>query len=213
MKSEKRNFTLIELLVVIAIIALLVSILLPSLKKAREKARAIVCMSNQKQLYTSVLGYVGDYNGYLFQGWDGSSAWFNKLSPYQKVFKHTEAERSRSVWFCSSNPNTVYATNSAYTNYCSSQYFGWGGTFTAGTVRPLRLVKVPNPTVTIVIGETRPRISDDYFPYLLGPWYSVETTQPAWHNKGANFLMCDGHVKWLGMYQNKNLYGAADPGW
>ena len=66
MKSNKKKaFTLIELLVVVSIIALLVSILLPSLSKAREQARAVVCASNMRQwaLYISV--YAGDTEGFL----------------------------------------------------------------------------------------------------------------------------------------------------
>jgi prepilin-type processing-associated H-X9-DG protein/prepilin-type N-terminal cleavage/methylation domain-containing protein len=208
-----RKFTLIELLVVIAIIALLVSILLPSLKKAREKAQAIVCVSNQKQLYISTLEYVGDSDGYLFQVWDGSEQWFHKLNPYQKVFKHTDAERAKSVWFCSSNPNS-YTPPDPYINYCSNYYLGWGGcAFVSTNLRPLRLAKIPNPTVTFVVGETRPRISDGFFSYQIGPWGAAECAQAAWHNNGANFLMCDGHVRWLGMYQDKNIYGYADPNW
>jgi len=51
----KRAFTLIEVLVVVAIIALLVAILLPSLKKAREEARAVICGSNMKQAISGAL--------------------------------------------------------------------------------------------------------------------------------------------------------------
>ena len=54
-------FTLIELLVVIAIIALLVGLLIPSLSKAREAARTVVCMSNVRQINLAALNYANDF--------------------------------------------------------------------------------------------------------------------------------------------------------
>ena len=60
---RRRGFTLIELLVVVSIIALLVSILLPALSKAREQAKIVVCASNQHQLVVGVALYASDYDG------------------------------------------------------------------------------------------------------------------------------------------------------
>jgi prepilin-type N-terminal cleavage/methylation domain-containing protein/prepilin-type processing-associated H-X9-DG protein len=70
---ERRDaFTLIELLVVIAIIALLVSILMPSLQKAKEMAKDVVCLSNQKSIALAMMLYAHDYDDYLpySRSWD-----------------------------------------------------------------------------------------------------------------------------------------------
>ena len=63
--SRAVGFTLIELLVVVSIIALLVSILLPALGKAREHARAVTCASNQRQLVMGIIYYAEDNNEHL----------------------------------------------------------------------------------------------------------------------------------------------------
>jgi prepilin-type N-terminal cleavage/methylation domain-containing protein/prepilin-type processing-associated H-X9-DG protein len=61
-ERTRKGFTLIELLVVIAIIAILAAILFPVFAQAREKARAISCLSNQKQLGLSTMMYIQDYD-------------------------------------------------------------------------------------------------------------------------------------------------------
>jgi len=60
-----KYFTLIELLVVISIIAILASLLLPSLSQARDRAKALTCISNLKQVGSNLTSYTMDYNDYF----------------------------------------------------------------------------------------------------------------------------------------------------
>jgi prepilin-type N-terminal cleavage/methylation domain-containing protein/prepilin-type processing-associated H-X9-DG protein len=83
-KQQKSAFTLIELLVVIAIIAILAAILFPVFAQARAKARGVSCLSNTRQIGTSLMMYVQDYDettpSARGRGWE----WWVELMPYIK---------------------------------------------------------------------------------------------------------------------------------
>ncbi len=66
-RNRRAGFTLVELLVVISIIALLLSILMPSLQKARDSAKKVVCKSQLHDIGTAVFLYAADFNGNLLQ--------------------------------------------------------------------------------------------------------------------------------------------------
>ncbi len=75
---RKRGFTLIELLVVIAIIALLLSIVVPSLKKAKEHAQRVIGYTNLRSLSTALHIYLNT-NDDRFFGYDGSVLWMDYI--------------------------------------------------------------------------------------------------------------------------------------
>ena len=97
--DKRKGFTLIELLVVIAIIALLMSILMPALNRAKKQARTTACLANLKQWGLMFSLYCEDNNGNYFSGqyggtWSGQGSgrfWRKCMRPYSKTEK---------MWLC-----------------------------------------------------------------------------------------------------------------
>ncbi|GEM_PF-574246 len=104
-RQVRKVFTLIELLVVIAIIAILASLLLPALKKAKETAKGIACVGNYKQIGLFMHSFASDFNGRLpgcgqkICDTNGSVAWYSVLNHTMLEGQSVQINKGRSTGF------------------------------------------------------------------------------------------------------------------
>ena len=187
---KNKNFTLIELLVVIAIIAILASMLLPALNRAREKAKQISCTNQEKQLGLAFLNYTDDYNG-IFPvtaeqgGADAFQEWWYVLGDKEISGNKVNNYASRELFFCPSSASTGYWETWGVK-------YSYGGNYFIGkniTERAKRSnIKKPSEMATITDAK--------YKTVLYGTsGYALNIVYR--HNNGTNVLFVDGHASWI----------------
>ncbi|GAF82301.1 unnamed protein product, partial [marine sediment metagenome] len=108
--NKRQGFTLIELLVVIAIIALLMGILVPVLRKARDQAKNIECLNNLKQIGMAAIFYADEYDMYIPRSAEWSSIaemrpWFQLFMPFLQQKAVDNDYRTVKIFRCPSYPD------------------------------------------------------------------------------------------------------------
>ncbi len=223
-KSSLRRggFTLVELLVVVAIIALLVSILLPTLGRAKEQTRIVVCLSNLKSMGLGFAFYTTENNDWYPPAagrggypptWD-----LNMLDYYEnKGMLHCPSDNMVRNYI-NTNPEYLYPRSYAINRHLTGQgpsewgdangYPSWWGPRWPGYYIK-RTTDVTDPCETILLGEQWeswyyfsapiPGMFNMYRGCMID-WPSYEwrlrgaTTDVHRDNDAANYLFCDGHA-------------------
>jgi prepilin-type N-terminal cleavage/methylation domain-containing protein/prepilin-type processing-associated H-X9-DG protein len=213
-KTVRLGFSLIELLLVISIIALLLSILMPALGKARSAAMRLKCTHNLKQINLAMLLYLEANNQtypcaedpFLGDFWLWMGVWSSFVEPY---LGGQITDDRPSIMACPEN-TTVYSFGYAYSMsfYHSPEQIdtmdSYEDTFMPTSVQPSipqRSSNVARPAHKILIGE----------------WYSnhlpIDDDQGWWCWQGSrNYLFADGHVSFLEAQQIRTARdGLPDP--
>ncbi len=217
-------FTLIELLVVIAIIAVLAAVLFPVFAQAREKGRAISCLSNGRQVGMALMLYLQDYDETYPQEHPGTSnpvvddstgqleeidfgSPFDKILPYVGSKDTSKAQ----LYVCPSDPDPhgKLVLDSAgncmrgepgpppgpLSSFVLNAYYLFGAT----------LSQISEPAASIYIAERRTEFCDVHY----HPWFGEtevasgpdDLANPSAiaarrHSEGSNYVYSDGHAKW-----------------
>ncbi len=203
-RLSETSFTLIELLVVIAIIAILASMLLPALNKARERGKDISCKSNLKQQGVGVTLYSDSYNDWLpIMGLPNKENWKTEILTIvsQKPVDSTAKEYCSGIFKC---PTAVAIPNVRYVagdinNFRRGGYgwnYNWIGYYPGVSGRDRKkLVQVKKPGQTVFAGDAEsPEAGVAIGERWQGLYYpGIADMQGLRHGHGINFLWGDGH--------------------
>ncbi len=226
MKPTARGFTLIELLVVIAIIAILASMLLPALGRAKEKGRSTYCLNDSRQLGLALVLYADDNRDYFPPRAD-SRRWPTQLQPYYQDLHVLRCPNDRRKPWNKRWDDPRIDPDEALRSYIVN---GWNDYFkivlNIGSVgsmvgKSIAQTAIPSPSLTIVMGEKKSNSDHFYMDFLEGNGNDVDQIERGRHSVttvgqkagGSNYTFADGSarfIKYRGLLYPLNLWAVTD---
>lgn len=197
----KHGFTLIELLVVISIISLLIAILLPALRSARQAANSMKCLNNLKQMNMGVMFYTQDYRGQLPLIEDPSVALSHPNNPQGWALYYTNQlvaiEKKTGIGACPSDqrPNLARGASSTLTWRGSVGGKGWNvrSSYVSNSETAFLGKTSHNVVVESIFKPTqRMFFSEGWNRLYINRW---EQTFEMLHTATLNMSFADGHAQ------------------
>jgi len=216
---KRSGFTLIELLVVIAIIAILAAILFPVFAQAREKARAISCASNEKQMALAVIQYTQDYDETFPPGLQ--NAWFDDswailTQPYIKSLSVFRCPDDGSFLLQSScaGANSWCGVAVSYASNGLQVFHGPGNTWPLhGVMGMAQGIEAGGPTAWVAPGpDTRPLGSVNFPTSTIMLTEKLNGDVTSFYNKAGNGGPAEGNPTQFGPIEFSQ-WGCNQFGW